>query len=104
MIKEAIVKIVDNQDLTYKEAYAVMNEIMSGETSATQNAAITRAILEGADRGPKRDTVLLNAGAALYAAGKAEDLAGGVVLAGSLIDSGKALAALEAVKSASRRV
>lgn len=69
-----------------------------------ENAAITRAILEGADRGPKRNTVLLNAGAALFAAGRAEDLAGGVALAGSLIDSGKALASLEAVKSASRRV
>ena len=39
MIKEAIIKIVDKQDLTYDEAYAVMNEIMSGETSPTQNAA-----------------------------------------------------------------
>ena len=39
MIKEAIVKIVDKQDLTYDEAYAVINEIMSGETSPTQNAA-----------------------------------------------------------------
>ena len=39
MIKEAIVKIVDKQDLTYDESYAVMTEIMSGETTATQNAA-----------------------------------------------------------------
>ena len=38
MIKEAIIKIVDKQDLTYDEAYAVMNEVMSGETSPTQNA------------------------------------------------------------------
>ena len=37
MIKEAIVKIVDKQDLTYDEAYAVINEIMNGETSPTQN-------------------------------------------------------------------
>ena len=36
MIKEAIVKIVNKEDLTYDEAYAVMNEIMSGETSPTQ--------------------------------------------------------------------
>ena len=35
MIKEAIVKIVSKQDLTYDEAYAVMNEIMSGETTPT---------------------------------------------------------------------
>lgn len=44
MIKEAIVKIVDKQDLTYDEAYAVMNEIMSGETTATQNAAFLAAL------------------------------------------------------------
>ena len=39
MIKEAIVKIVNKEDLTYEEAYTVMNEIMSGDTSPTQNAA-----------------------------------------------------------------
>ena len=44
MIKEAIVKIVNKEDLTYKEAYAVMNEIMSGETTATQNAAFLAAL------------------------------------------------------------
>ena len=44
MIKEAIVKIVSKEDLTYDEAYAVMNEIMSGETSATQNAAVLAAL------------------------------------------------------------
>lgn len=35
MIKEAIVKIVDKQDLSYREAYTVMSEIMSGTTTAT---------------------------------------------------------------------
>ncbi len=44
MIKEAIVKIVGKQDLTYDEAYAVMNEIMSGETTLTQNAAFLVAL------------------------------------------------------------
>ena len=44
MIKEAIIKIVDKQDLTYDEAYAVMNEVMSGETSSTQNAAFLAAL------------------------------------------------------------
>ena len=38
MIKEAIVKIVSKDDLTYGEAYAVMNEIMNGDTTPTQNA------------------------------------------------------------------
>ena len=44
MIKEAIVKIVDKQDLRYDEAYAVMNEIMSGETTQVQNAAFLAAL------------------------------------------------------------
>lgn len=44
MIREAILKIVDKQDLTYDEAYGVMNEIMSGETTATQNAAFLAAL------------------------------------------------------------
>ena len=44
MIKEAIVKIVSKEDLTYQEAYAVMNEIMSGQTTATQNAAFLAAL------------------------------------------------------------
>ena len=44
MIKEAIVKIVSKEDLSYDEAYAVMNEIMSGQTTATQNAAFLAAL------------------------------------------------------------
>ena len=44
MIKEAIVKIVNKQDLTYDEAYTVMNEIMSGETTPTQNAAFLASL------------------------------------------------------------
>lgn len=44
MIKEAIEKIVGKEDLTYDEAYTVMNEIMSGETTATQNAAFLAAL------------------------------------------------------------
>lgn len=44
MIKEAIVKIVNKQDLSYEEAYEVMNEIMDGKTTATQNAAFLAAL------------------------------------------------------------
>ena len=44
MIREAIVKIVDKQDLTYDEAYTVITEIMSGETTPTQNAAFLAAL------------------------------------------------------------
>lgn len=62
-----------------------------------ENARITRDILSGKHQGTKRNAVLLNAGAGLFVAGKADTLAGGVKLAGELIDSGKALAALEKV-------
>ena len=44
MIREAIVKLVDKKDLTYNEAYSVINEIMSGETTPTQNAAFLAAL------------------------------------------------------------
>ena len=44
MIKEAIEKIVNKEDLSYEEAYTVMNEIMSGQTSAVQNAAFLAAL------------------------------------------------------------
>ncbi|MEE0292545.1 MAG: anthranilate phosphoribosyltransferase [Dialister sp.] len=44
MIKEAIQKIVRKGDLSYTEAYTVMNEIMNGETTATQNAAFLAAL------------------------------------------------------------
>ncbi len=44
MIKEAIIKLVNKGDLTFDEARTVMNEIMSGETSATQNAAFLAAL------------------------------------------------------------
>lgn len=44
MIKEAIKKIVDKQDLTYDEAYGVINEIMSGRTTQVQNAAFLAAL------------------------------------------------------------
>ena len=44
MIKEAIEKIVSKQDLTYDEAYTVMNEIMNGETTQVQNAAYLAAL------------------------------------------------------------
>ena len=61
-----------------------------------ENAAITRAILDGSEQGAKRQAVCMNAGAALYVAGKAETLEEGVRLAEQLIDSGAALKKLEA--------
>lgn len=57
MIKEAIVKIVNKQDLTFDEAYAVMNEIMSGETTATQNAAFLSALSTKSARAETTDEI-----------------------------------------------
>ena len=57
MIKEAIVKIVNKQDLTYEEAFAVINEIMSGETSPTQNAAFLAALSTKSARAETTDEI-----------------------------------------------
>ena len=54
------------------------------------NAEIIRRILGGDERGPKRDAVLMNAGAALFVAGKTKSVAEGWELAGETIDSGRA--------------
>lgn len=67
-------------------------ELVGG--TPAENAAITRAIL-GGERGPKRDAVLMNAGASLCIGGKADNMAEGIKLAGEIIDSGKALETLE---------
>lgn len=60
-----------------------------------ENAKITRDILTGKEKGPKRNTILMNAGAALYIAGKASSIADGINKAAELIDSGAAIAALD---------
>ncbi len=57
MIKEAIVKIVSKEDLSYDEAYSVMNEIMSGETSPTQNAAFLAALSAKSAKAETKDEI-----------------------------------------------
>jgi anthranilate phosphoribosyltransferase len=68
-------------------AMAEIEDVAGG--SPEQNAAASRAILEG-EEGPRRDLVLLNAGAAIYVGGVAESLAAGVEKAGAAVDSGAA--------------
>lgn len=68
-------------------------DLVGGATA--ENAAITEAILEGRERGPKRQAVCLNAGAALYIGGKTETIEAGVRLAEKLLDSGGARAKLK---------
>ena len=65
-----------------------------------ENAKIIVDILKG-EGGPKRDIVVLNAGAAIVASGKADSLETGIELASESIDSGAALAKLEGLKSVS---
>jgi len=57
MIKEAIIKIVTKQDLTYAEAETVMNEIMNGETTPTQNAAFLAALSTKSTRAETIDEI-----------------------------------------------
>lgn len=71
---------------------AALADLLGGDPQ--HNAAITRAILGGQDHGPKRDAVLLNAGAALFVAGKTASMADGWELAEEVIDSGAARAKL----------
>ncbi len=59
--------------------------------SPEENAKILKDILAGKEKGPKYETVLLNAGAAIYIAGKAKGIKEGIALAKNSIDSGKAL-------------
>lgn len=59
-----------------------------------ENADITRGILKGTVQGPKRNAVLLNAGTALFIAGKADSIGAGIKMAADLIDSGKAMETL----------
>ena len=57
MIQEAIIKIVQKEDLTYDESYAVMNEIMSGQTTPTQNAAFLAALSTKSTRAETIDEI-----------------------------------------------
>jgi anthranilate phosphoribosyltransferase len=87
---EASETMVDPAELGFSRA--TLDDLQGGD--AGSSAEIVRALLAG-ETGPKRDVVLLNAGAALEVAGRTADLEGGVALAAETIDSGAAAAALE---------
>ena len=80
---------------------APIDEVAGGEPE--ENAAITRAVFEGAE-GPARDLSLLNAGAAIYVGGRAVDLAAGVERAREVVDSGAATDLVGALAELSRRL
>ncbi len=68
-----------------------------------ENAEVIRRILSGVERGPKADAVALNAGAAIYAAGRAESLKAGVERARLLLSEGAPARVLDRLVEASRR-
>ena len=72
-----------------------ISELQGGDGAA--NAQITRDILSGKEQGPKRDIVLLNAGAALYIGGKADSIRAGMELAAKTIDAGLAIKTVDAL-------
>ncbi len=80
-------------------AKAAASDLRGGEAST--NAGIVREILGGV-KGPKRDVVLLNAGASLMIGGQAASVREGIQLAASAIDSGAAMNTLDAMVAASR--
>jgi anthranilate phosphoribosyltransferase len=75
--------------------FSTLEDLRGGDK--TQNAQIIRDIFEGRDRGPKRDAVILNAGAALHIAEKAASIREGIALANQAIDSGATIAKLHAL-------
>jgi len=79
---------------------AAPDDLKGGDAAA--NAAIVLAVLEGR-RGAPRDVVLLNAGAALFVAGRAESVSEGVTLAGAAVDSGSARATLDRMVQSSQQ-
>jgi anthranilate phosphoribosyltransferase len=109
-----IVRAVSDHDapqpiatLVYPEdvglAHAELSELQGGDTPQ-DNAAILEAILSGAEIGPRRDVVLLNAAAALEAIGMAADLREGIARALEAIDSGAARTTLNALRDFARSI
>ena len=84
---------INPEDYGFRGAH--ISELLGGD--APTNAAILRGVLSGEISDSKRDVVLLNAGAALVAAGVAADLATGLARAAAVIDSGAALGKLDAL-------
>lgn len=100
-IKDDVVTVYTVTPEQFGLRRATAEEITGGDGAA--NAQITRDILDGKDRGPKRDIVLLNAGAALYAAKIAPSIEKGIELAAEAIDSGRAAEVLAKLVEYSNR-
>jgi anthranilate phosphoribosyltransferase len=89
----------DPRDYGFRGAH--ISELLGGEPA--ENAALLRGILSGEVQNGKRDVVLLNAGAALVAAGASPTLEAGIARAAEVIDSGAALAKLDGLIACSQK-
>jgi len=94
--KDGHVKTYEIKPTDFGIKSAKLKELKGG--SPQENAKIIQDILGGKEKGPKRDAVLLNAGAAIYTAGKANNIQEGIGIAKDSIDSGKALEKLNNLK------
>lgn len=95
LLKDGQVRSEDLNPFDYGLRPAHISNLLGGDPA--ENAQILRGVLSGEVDGAKRDVVLLNAGAALVAGGAADDIAGGIQLAADVLDSGAALAKLDAL-------
>ncbi len=91
---------LDPAELGFRGAH--ISELLGGDAST--NATIMRGVLRGEIRDAKRDVALLNAGAALVAGGLVDDMAAGIAIAADVIDSGAAVAKLDALIAYTQQV
>jgi anthranilate phosphoribosyltransferase len=97
---EVVTEMLDPCSLGFRQSTS--DELLGGDPE--ENARITQAVLDGRDRGARRDVVLLNAAAALVAGGRVANLPEGIRRATESIDSGAALETLQALIDYSNRV
>jgi len=100
-VREGNVRTFSVRPEDFGLARASIRDLQGGDRA--QNAEIIRSILAG-QAGPKRDIVVMNAGAALVVAGRAKDLAEGAAVAARSIDGGAARGKLEALVTLSQRL
>lgn len=99
-LNQGTVKTYDIHPEEFFGEAAAAKDLLGGDVN--ENVEITRNILSGKEKGPKRNVVLINSAAGLVAAGKADTLKQGIQLAEQSIDSGKALEKLNALVTYTR--
>ena len=101
-VRDGAISKYDLDPHDYGFEYCTPDDLKGG--TPAENARITLDILSGKEQGAKRNTVLMNAGCAIYCAGGAETVADGIKIAAEMIDSGKALSKFEEMKAFTNEV